>query len=196
MAMKFVLNTSFNPHFCLLLDSDNNLKAEAHWEIPREDGIHIWDFLKTNLPSDVELTFIGGVSGPGSFSSLRAGGAILNALAFRFNLPIHQARADQVIQDHLKDMNQDSTSFFLNSFGSRIFTVDHDKLRPIEISDESLDKSASTITSWLPPNKAKNFNNSIKVDPLGPQQTIINTLENTTGQKVFIPDYEYPAVQS
>ncbi len=192
--MKFVLNTSFNPHFCLLLDTQNKIIAETHWEIPREDGPKIWHFLKIHLAADTSLSFIGGVSGPGSFSSLRAGGAILNALAFRFELPIHQARADNVIQDYLASLNQTSTPFLLNSFGNRVFITGND-LHPVEISDNRLDKTAHVITSWLPENKAEKFENPITIDPLGPKQTIIKTLEKNKGQKTFIPDYEYPAVQ-
>jgi len=192
--MKFVLNTSFNPHFCLLLDTQNKIIAETHWDLPREDGPKIWHFLKKHLSADASLSFIGGVSGPGSFSSLRAGGAILNALAFRFNLTIHQARADNVIQDYLTELNHPQMPFLLNSFGNRVF-ITSNGLKPVEINDEVLDKSSPIITSWLPENKADKFENPIIMDPLGPKQTIIKTLEKNEGQKVFIPDYEYPAVQ-
>jgi len=193
--MKFVLNTSFDPHFCALFDDKNNLVAESHWMIPREDGRHIWNFLATHLPADHKLSFIGGVTGPGSFSSLRTAGAVLNALSFKFKLPVHQARADKIILDYLQTENQ-STPFLLNSFGQRIFTLEKNILVPQDLSQNTLDSNTPYITTWLPESKADYFKNQIQVDALGPQKTILNTLQKQPSQPAFVPDYEYPAVQS
>lgn len=191
--MKFVLNTSFDPHFCALFDAQNTLIAGSNWMIPREDGQRVWDFLQTHLKPETNLSFIGGISGPGSFSSLRAGGAILNALAFKFDLPIHQARADQVIVDFLKSEKTENEAFLLNSFTDRVFTVEGANLVPHSFT--TLEPAGAFITAWLPTNKAAHFTNPISVDPLGPLHTILATLEKTEPQKGFIPDYEYPAIQ-
>lgn len=192
--MKFVLNTSFDPHFCALFDAQDTLIAESNWVIPREDGQKVWDFLKTHLTPETKISFIGGISGPGSFSSLRAGGAILNALAFKFDLPIHQARADQVIMDFLKSKKLESQAFLLNSFTDRVFTIEDKNLVPQNFI--TLKPTDAFITAWLPKNKAEHFTNPVSVDPLGPLHTILATLERTAPQKGFVPDYEYPAIQA
>ncbi len=192
--MKFVLNTSFDPHFCALFDAQDTLIAQSNWVISREDGQNVWDFLKMHLPPETKVSFIGGISGPGSFSSLRAGGAILNALAFKFNLPIHQARADQVIIDFLENENLEGKAFLLNSFSDRVFTLENKHFVPQDFT--SLDPSIPFITTWLPANKATHFTNPISIDPLGPLHTILATLQKTAPQKGFVPDYEYPAVQA
>jgi hypothetical protein len=194
--MKFVLNTSFAPHFCALFNEDQKLIAQTHWQTPKEDGARVWNFLAQHLKTETHLTFVGGVSGPGSFSSLRAGGAILNALAFRFKLDIHQARADKIIKDYLVSINQFETPFLLNSFGQRVFTTKNNELDPVELKVLSASDKTGTITAWLPEDKAIQFSQSINVDPLGPLQTILETLDKSEGLTLFIPDYEYPAVQT
>lgn len=194
--MQFILNTSFDPHFCALLDTEGNIIAQNHWMIPREDGQHIWNFLQQNLPPEASLNFIGGVSGPGSFSSLRTAGAVLNALSFKFNIPVHQARADHVIQDFLKTENRAAEPFLLNSFSQRIFWPQTGELKVIDLNETPLPPNKSFITSWLPDAKKNDINQAEAIDPLGPQQTLLTTLKNTTPQAQFVPDYEYPPVQS
>ena len=193
--MKFILNTSFDPHFCALFDANDTLIAESNWMIPREDGQHIWDFLTAHLKPTGMLTFIGGVSGPGSFSSLRTAGAVLNALSFKFKIPVHQARADLVIKDYLQTQAVE-TPFLLNSFGQRVFTTQNNTLTPQDLSKNDINTDTQYITSWLPPNKSEHFKNTVSVNPIGPQKTILNTLQTQTPQPAFVPDYEYPAVQS
>ncbi len=193
--MQFVLNTSFAPHFCALFTSSRDLIDKCHWDTPKEDGSRVWDFLNQHLEKNTQLTFIGAVSGPGSFSSLRAGGAIMNALAFKFDLPIHQARADLVLRDYLASIEVAEAQLVLNSFGNRIFISDSEDIKPIELESNNLNKTQPTYTAWLPENKANQFSSTIDVDPLGPLSTILETLKNQPGNQTFIPDYEYPAVQ-
>lgn len=193
--MKFVLNTSFDPHFCALFNKKSQLLFATHWHTPKEDGQRIWDFLNTHLNPAQSLNFIGGVSGPGSFSSLRTGGVILNALAFRFEILLHQARADRVILDFLNSQNI-NVPFLLNSFSDRVFQLENQNLKATDINHLELNKNQTIITAWLPSQKAERFKNCITVDPLGPLETLLKTLEKTTPQNLFIPDYEYPAVQT
>lgn len=90
--MLFVLNTSVDPHFCALFDEDHNLIDQVSWEDRKQDGSQVFEFLQKHPEN---ITFIGGISGPGGFSSLRAAAGILNALSFKYQLPIHQVREDQ-----------------------------------------------------------------------------------------------------
>lgn len=194
--MKFVLNTSFDPHFCALFDAQDNPVAKAAWAIPRQDGQAVWDFLNQYLPPDTTLSFIGGVTGPGSFSSLRTAGAVLNSLSFKFKIPIHQARADKAIQDYLNTTEHAQTPFLLNSFSQRVFVPQNGQLKVLEINQATAEIITPCITSWLPEAKATQIKNSVNTDPLGPLKTILGTLENSLPQPQFIADYEYPPVQN
>ena len=194
--MQFVLNTSFDPHWCALFSEAGELVAESHWNTPREDGPKIWEFLQTHLKPETQLTFIGGVSGPGSFSSLRTTGTTLNALAFKFVLPMHQVRADQAITDYLALEEREQESFLLNSFSQRVFWPQNGQLKVVDLSEERLPPNQPFITSWLPESKCAEINQSRDADPLGPQKTLLTTLKNTEPQPQFVPDYEYPPVQS
>lgn len=195
-TLQFVLNTSFDPHWCQLFDDQDKLMAQAHWSVPREDGQQIWNFLATHLKPQDTLTFIGGISGPGSFSSLRTSGAVLNTLSFKFALPIHQVRADQAILDYLASINRSQAPYLLNSFGQRVFWPQADELKVIDLASDTLPTNQKFITTWLPEAKRSGLNTAENIDPLGPQKTILETLKNTQPQAQFVPDYEYPPVQT
>ena len=194
--MQFVLNTSFDPHFCALFDDNNDLIAQSHWAVPRHDGQQIWEFLAQHLAPNDKLNFVGGVSGPGSFSSLRTAGAVLNALAFKYQLPIHQARADAVIIDYLKQEGRESENFLLNSFSQRVFWPQKKQLQVLELPAAASLVPTPVITAWLPAAKAEHFTSAPDIAPLGPRQTLLNTLKNSSVHENFIPDYEYPPVQN
>lgn len=194
--MQFILNTSFDPHWCALFNPKNQLVAESHWDTPREDGRRIWEFLHTHLKPTDALTFIGGISGPGSFSSLRTAGTTLNALAFKFKLPIHQVRADQAITDYLLSIGRDQEPYLLNSFAQRVFWPQNGQLKVINLSEVKRPHNQSFITSWLPESKRDGLKPAADLDPLGPQKTLLQTLKNAEPQAQFIPDYEYPPVQT
>ena len=123
--MLFVLNTSLDPHFCALFDKDQNLIDQVSWEDRKQDGRSVFEFLEKHPE---KLSFIGGISGPGGFSSLRAASSILQALALKYDLPIHQIRADD--QPDLQDPKillqalqaQDPQAHFLPNY-------DHDPVR-------------------------------------------------------------------
>ena len=95
--MKFILNTAIDPHFCFFVDEENNIVDLHIWENRRLDGKEVFEFLEKYPKEREEINFIGGVSGPGGFSSLRVGAGIINAIATAKNIETRSIRADQWI---------------------------------------------------------------------------------------------------
>jgi len=184
--MKLILNVSFAPHFVALFDADDQPLDILEWDDFRSGGQKVWDFLGTHkIGNGLDLTFIGGVSGPGGFSTLRVGGAILNALAHRFDLPVHQARADLIARELIG-----SDDVVLNSFGDGVFIPDGTDLKRVPVTEVSKEKPL--FIDWLPEDKKSKFKNlKSKKEFI---TTTLQVLEQQNPTKVFLPDYEYPAV--
>ena len=184
--MKFILNTSVDPHFCALFDEANNLIERQTWENRKLDGQEMFDFLKNH---EGKITFCGGVTGPGGFSSLRAGGGVLNAVSVAHNIPVHQVRADKWIEQLLE-----SRDFLLNSFSDGVFYQENDELVRITI-DKAGDKfDQPMFVGLLPAEKqekiSKTFNHSLE----GSEQVLLKVLKESESQEQFHADYEFPAV--
>lgn len=114
--MHFIINTAVGNHFCALFDTEKNLVATHQWEINRRDGMEVFAFLESQTIYQKKITFIGGVTGPGGFTSLRVSSSILNALSFKYDLPIHQISAPEWVQDFLGH-----NRFVLNSFSDTVW---------------------------------------------------------------------------
>ena len=95
--MKLFLDTS-TPVCILRLDD-----KEYRWESGRDlaEGLHkfIYDKLKENNSDWHDLSEITFFSGPGSFTGLRIGAAVVNSLANELNIPLfnHHGEKHQVI---------------------------------------------------------------------------------------------------
>lgn len=92
--MKLYLDTS-TPTMILRLDD-----KEYTWESGRDLAEKLHEFLRDKLAEndktwqDIEsITFM---SGPGSFTGLRIGAAVVNALAHELNIPLYNHRGEQV----------------------------------------------------------------------------------------------------
>ncbi|MCK5461203.1 hypothetical protein KAI58_04425 [Candidatus Gracilibacteria bacterium] len=191
--MQFILNTSFDPHFCALFDEKDQLVAFHFWENRRKDAFEIWSFLKIYDHSN--LDFIGGVTGPGGFSSLRAGGVILNALAFSKNLLVHGIRADIIIEAFLIQQGKDC-DFLLNSFGKFVFCrKGNGKLERVE-TEKAVEKFEQEVLflGLLPLEKQAAFKQKQEVSLNGIEKVCLEVLQKAEPQKSFLPDYEFPAV--
>lgn len=193
--MKFILNTTFDFHFCAFFDVNNQLIDFHFWEQPRKDGIEIWNFLKKHNFQNLELSFLGGISGPGSFSSLRTASAILNMLSFSKNLPVHFVRADFVIEAFLKSKKV-SHRFLLNTFGAAVFFRNEGgDLERITL-EEAVEKFSNEVLfcEFLPEKKRSCFHQTKNISRKGIEKICLEVLQKTIPQKNFIPDYEFPPV--
>lgn len=92
--MKLYLDTS-TPTTILRLDD-----KEYTWESGRDLAEKLHEFLRDKLAEndktwqDIEsITFM---SGPGSFTGLRIGAAVVNALAHELHIPLYNHRGEQV----------------------------------------------------------------------------------------------------
>jgi hypothetical protein len=194
--VKFILNTAIDPHFCVLFDEDNNLLHRQEWTHRRRDGIEIFEFLETHLPSENAelLSFIGGVSGPGGFSSLRAGAGVLNALAFAHKIPIHHVRADIWIRSFLAEHGQNENAFVLNSFSEGVFVPQKDKLIRMNVSQAALEIQYPVFDALLPESKRSFFPQKINISFQNSEHSLLRSLLNCSPSESFLPDYEFPPV--
>jgi len=184
--VKIILNVSVDPHFVALFDATDNLVDQVSWTDFKTGSQRVWDFLEHHKIET--LSFIGGISGPGGFSTLRVGGAIINALSLKFGIPVHQARADQVTQALI-----DSDNFVLNSFGNGVFIGKNNDLKRIEIEEAvEIFQQNPVFIDFLPEHKRALFT-PLKTDK-DLVKTTLEVLKTHTPRKVFLPDYEFPAV--
>lgn len=92
--MKLYLDTS-QPTTILKLDDKT-----YEWESNRELAKHLHKFIHEKLQENgkdwqdiTEITFM---SGPGSFTGLRIGATVVNALADQLNIPLYNHRGEKV----------------------------------------------------------------------------------------------------
>ena len=107
--MILALKTADNITQLRLFSPDGaKLVAEQSWESGRElaDGLleHLQQLLATRDAAFANLTGLIIFSGPGSFTSLRIGHTVLNALADSLNIPVVGARGDDWIQAGLQEL--------------------------------------------------------------------------------------------
>lgn len=198
--MQFLLNTAVDPHFCALFDEHGQLFQYQEWTDRKQDGREIFAFLekiqsKKTSPQDSQdfFTFLGGVSGPGGFSSLRAGSGILNALSFASRNSVYQVRADKWIRAFLDDRGYRETPFVLNSFSSGVFLCDQGKLLRMPVS-EAAQKYENTeiFVGMLPDSKAQFFSRKLSLPWKNTAGILLQVLKKESSQKYFLPDYEFP----
>ena len=92
--MKMYLDTS-TPETILKLDD-----KEYRWNSGRDLAEKLHEFLRDKLAENgktwqdiEEITFM---SGPGSFTGLRIGAAVVNALASELNIPLYNHKGEKV----------------------------------------------------------------------------------------------------
>ena len=187
--MKFILNTAIDSHFCALFDEEGIRITYHEWENRRHDGKELWEFLKNYDVSDI--TFLGGVSGPGGFSSLRAGAGVLNALAFTTGLPVHSLRADF----WQKTLLQGKGEVVLNSFGDGVWVEKDSILHRYSVREAGdLFSKEPACVSWLPVEKQKAFSSPIFLDMKQAPEVLLQLLETVKPHAQCVTEYEVPPV--
>ena len=92
--MKLYLDTS-TPTTVLRLD-DNEYKWESGRDLAENLHAFIRDKLAENNADFSDITEITFMSGPGSFTGLRIGAAVVNALASELNVPLYDHLGNKV----------------------------------------------------------------------------------------------------
>lgn len=187
--MKFILNTAVNPHFCALFDDDGQRISFHTWENHRDDGSELWNFLKQC--DSANITFLGGVSGPGGFSSLRVGAGVLNSLAFALKLSVHSLRADFWQEALLKDTG----AIVLNSFGDGVWVRSgKDLVRKTAEEANRYFLGKSACVSWLPEEKVREFETPILVDMKEAPEVLLRLLKTVDAHPQCLTEYEVPPI--
>ena len=92
--MKMFLDTS-TPVTMLKLDD-----KEYRWESGRDLAENLHKFIKDRLTENEadfsDISEISFMSGPGSFTGLRIGAAVVNALAAELEIPLYNQRGEKV----------------------------------------------------------------------------------------------------
>jgi len=194
--VKFILNTSLDPHFCALFDAQDVLIDSLRWTNRKRTGQIVWDFLEKHEISEKEMNFVGGISGPGGFSNLRVASGILNALSLKFDIPVYLVRADFFLKKFLEKNNKTSAKFLLNSFSNGVFYCDKNNDLVRITVEEAVKKFGENeiFTGFLPEEKSENFLKKITLNLKNLEQILLESLKETEPQLQFVPDYEFPAV--
>lgn len=92
--MKLYLDTS-DQNLCILKLDDKTYEWEAKKELAEKLLAFIRDKLKENGKTWQDIEEITFFSGPGSFTGLRIGAAIVNTLASELNIPLYNHRGEK-----------------------------------------------------------------------------------------------------
>lgn len=192
--MKFILNLSVDPHFCALVRADGSVAEYQEWADRKQDGTKVWDFLQIQSTLNHQIDFLGCVSGPGGFSSLRAAAGIMHALGHKLQLPIHTVRSDAWLSALLQH-NQIRATLLLNSFSNKVFLCQDSEIAPYEIKSVQTKLQDQVVyVGCLPSHKQEIFPDGIKTPLFDSIQILAQVLTNTKPQTYYVPDYAFAAI--
>jgi hypothetical protein len=191
--MKCIINTALSPHFCIIFDDTDTIVEVQNWDNLKLDGKNMFEILGKYSVHDID--FVGWISGPGGFSSLRAGSAIINALAFATQKPIHQIRADQWIRAILKNQGISTEHFVLNSFSDFVFITRDGILQKISIDEAvQLFRDIPVFVDFLPEEKKGRFLRHQTIDVSRMYDILLSELQQLKPCDRAIPDYMFDPV--
>lgn len=105
-TIKLYLDTSSD--VCILRLNDNEYTREGKYELAENIFQFIYEKLRANHADWTDVSEITFFSGPGSFTGLRIGAALVNALADELNIPLfdhHGRRHAIIIPDYGREAN-------------------------------------------------------------------------------------------
>lgn len=193
--MKFILNTALPPHFACILDEKGTVVDFLEWDSPRKDARILYDFLQKHRP--LSFDFLGGVQGPGSFSSLRTASGVLKVLSSFYEIPIFQVDAWAWIAFHLESFQKPSSDFVLPSFSDSVFLSTEFDRGHLDIAQAGeILKDREVFVDLLSESKRAFFPQKMKV-PFGREkyETLYEVLQKKEPTFDFFPHYNIPAVK-
>ncbi len=202
--MQFILNVALDPHFCAIFDESGKLVASHTWEIRQRDGEEVWEWVEKKIPQELsdKITFVGGITGPGGFTSLRVGAGIINAMASAHQISVHQVRADKYVEA-LMGESKGGTIFLLNSFSDGVYYPQNGELIREDIESAGKRFQGQSLgLDFLPEAKQEKLietfqikNKALRLSLEEKMTVLFQTLKAQPEQKLFLPDYEFPPVQ-
>ena len=110
-----------------LFDSKKQLdyiKWQAHMELSATIHKKIEDILQSQKLSWSDIEAIVFYEGPGSFTGLRIGASVANALAASHDLPVVQTSGDDWINEGIRQLSKDSPNrVVIPEYGSPVHTT-------------------------------------------------------------------------
>lgn len=197
MSYCFLLNLSIEPYFCALV-TDNTSPIFKTWQTGTQGSSIIWTFCQSHLSELETCRWIGGITGPGGFSSLRVTAEILEILQEKYNVPLRSVRADKVAQTYLERRDTKS-DIILNAFGNHIFhaTQTSQELELIDLEKAS-QLYPQAFLGFLPPHKQTSWGPTASSCEDITIQDLINAsfdeLNNRSDQTLFLPYYGHDGI--
>lgn len=195
--MKLIVNTATLPHFCELRDRKNILVAQEEWDTRRMDARVIADFMRQQGIAGKELVFLGGVAGPGGFTSLRVGTTVLNTLAVTRALPVYGVGLDAWGRAALTRANMPDIPVLMNSYGDGFCIRAQDySLQRITCEEALLTyERAPILLNFIPEEKRDPFIQGVLLEEKTLRESLLPALENTNPLPSLTPEYESPPVE-
>ncbi len=192
--MKILINTAIKPHFCACVDTDERLLDVVFWDTPRQDGEHIYAFFKKHESLLSQITAIGGISGPGGFSSLRVGMLVLNTYRFVYGCEIYTVSADMCMQEYKKNMPA-HTVIVLNSFGKKGWIVKENGFVLVDDIAQWVSESSDRLClDFLPFEKRNGRKNDVEVDTSAFPIMLYRALQKSNSVAAAHPEYGFDVV--
>lgn len=188
--MVFLLNVSVEPFFATFFDESKGIVVSSV-QIPntKQSGQVIFDFIESQKKLWSSLDWVGGVSGPGGFATLRIAAGVLNSWSFVQHLPVKQVRADVWVRGW--SIENGYTHFVLNSFGELVFLGDTKDLQKVLLAE--LPTEDNLWYGGLPESKKDLLNNKSIQKKLS-IESLYKVLSACESQEQFDPEYMHEAV--
>lgn len=117
--MKMLLNTSSSTTELILVTKANQ-QVNYQWESGRELSKDLLKYMKERLNENgadfSDLTGLGFYRGPGSFTGLRIGVTVMNALSYALKIPIVGSTNDNWISDCVIKLDDSKNDQMLTPF--------------------------------------------------------------------------------
>lgn len=192
--MILLLNVSVEPFFIALLQEDGVVFARAEIPNNKQVGEKIFEFCEAHKTYFPSLVWVGGVTGPGGFATLRLGASLISSLNLVHKTPIRSVTAFEWVSDGLTQTPYSKA--VLNSFGSKVFLVEGMKNKAHELID--LDLVPFLSECWygsLPESKRTKLGLAKQKEILTAESLYKICIQKRDSEK-YVAEYYFDAVES